>query len=297
MDILRKVMKLIEFFNKYKKRRWFQGILVGILGILLTLSIFGYQELTKKDCSKENYDYCKNLIIDVIKSQSNETNDYQLNLTLENKFGLSYEQIQTLASNFKEIAKNDFDKGLAYLVCEDFDNAIYYFNKSKIVDPENAYVWNNLGAAMCRKTGCSKESLEQALIFYKKAIDLDPNNPSILFNYGFALHGLERWNDSIEYFDRVLNLKPDDCKAWKYRGDSLMMLGKYEEAEISFNKSVQINPNYEVAWYNLGLLKLSVDRDCNGAAYYWNIVRSINPSSEAATKADNMFSQYCQITK
>jgi len=296
-------MNLIELFNKYKKRRWFQGILVtiiiGIIGVFVPVSILMYQELTKENCSIENYEYCKNLFeeVIVIKTRLNEANGNQLNSTLEDKFGLSYEQIQTMTSNFKEIAKTDFDKGLAYFVCEDFDEAIYYFNRSKIVDPERADVWNNLGAAICRKADCSKESLEQSLFFYEKAIDLEPNNPHMLFNYGFALHKLERWNDSIEYFDKVLNLTPDDYEAWQHRGDSLAMLGEYEEAKISFNKSVQINPDYEIAWYYLGWLKIIVDRDCKGAAYYWDIVMSINPSSEVANKAEGMFHQYCQIVK
>jgi tetratricopeptide (TPR) repeat protein len=45
----------------------------------------------------------------------------------------------------------------------------------------------------------------------------------------------------------------DDSYSWKNNGDSLYILGKYEQAIASYEKAIRIDPDYEKAWYNKGL--------------------------------------------
>ena len=47
--------------------------------------------------------------------------------------------------------------------------------------------------------------------------------------------------------------KPDFFIAWHYRGITLNERGRYEKAVASFNRAIEINPNYEPAWYNKGI--------------------------------------------
>jgi len=54
----------------------------------------------------------------------------------------------------------------------------------------------------------------------------------------------------IEYFDKVLALKPDFAGAWNLRGLEFVVLKRYEEAIASFNKALEIRPNYPEAKYN-----------------------------------------------
>jgi len=54
----------------------------------------------------------------------------------------------------------------------------------------------------------------------------------------------------IKYFDKVLELKPSFAGAWNLRGLEFVILKKYEDAINSFNKALEIRPNYLEAKYN-----------------------------------------------
>lgn len=54
----------------------------------------------------------------------------------------------------------------------------------------------------------------------------------------------------IEYFDKVLALKPDFAGAWNLRGLEFVVLKRYEEAIVSFDKALEIRPGYLEAKYN-----------------------------------------------
>ncbi|MCQ1534463.1 tetratricopeptide repeat protein [Methanosarcina sp. KYL-1] len=54
----------------------------------------------------------------------------------------------------------------------------------------------------------------------------------------------------IEYFDKVIELKPDFAGAWNLRGLEYAVLMRYEDAIASFDKALEIRPNYPEAKYN-----------------------------------------------
>lgn len=54
----------------------------------------------------------------------------------------------------------------------------------------------------------------------------------------------------IEYFDKVLKLKPDFAGVWNLRGLEYIVLRRYEEAIASFDKALEIRPTYPEAKYN-----------------------------------------------
>ncbi len=54
----------------------------------------------------------------------------------------------------------------------------------------------------------------------------------------------------IEYFNKVLKLKPDFAGAWNLIGLEYIGLKRYEEAIASFDKALEIRPVYPEARYN-----------------------------------------------
>jgi len=67
--------------------------------------------------------------------------------------------------------------------------------------------------------------------------------------YGLAV-GETDPEKKIEYFDKVLALKPDFAGAWNLRGLEFVVLKRYEEAIASFDKALEIRPGYPEARYN-----------------------------------------------
>ena len=67
--------------------------------------------------------------------------------------------------------------------------------------------------------------------------------------YGLAV-GETDPEKKIEYFDKVLELKPDFAGAWNLRGLEFVILKRYEDAIASFDKALEIRPSYPEAKYN-----------------------------------------------
>ena len=67
--------------------------------------------------------------------------------------------------------------------------------------------------------------------------------------YGLAVSETDP-EKKIEYFDKVLALKPDFVGAWNLRGLEFVILKRYEDAIASFDKALEIRPSYLEAKYN-----------------------------------------------
>ncbi len=56
--------------------------------------------------------------------------------------------------------------------------------------------------------------------------------------------------DAIPYYDKTIQLNPEHIGAWNNRGIALSRLKRYEEAINCYDKAIEINPNHANAWYN-----------------------------------------------
>lgn len=71
----------------------------------------------------------------------------------------------------------------------------------------------------------------------------------IWYKRGKLLTVLDRDEEAIASYDRAIQIKPD-YDTWHEKGLSLTRLQRYEEAIASYDKAIQINPEYAFAWYN-----------------------------------------------
>jgi len=53
-------------------------------------------------------------------------------------------------------------------------------------------------------------------------------NATEWFDVGLTLYNQERYNDSIQAYDKVIELNPQNAIAWNNKGIDLGMLGKYD---------------------------------------------------------------------
>ena len=74
-------------------------------------------------------------------------------------------------------------------------------------------------------------------------LKIQPNNVKALYNKGLSLGSLGRYQDAIQYFDKVLKIQPNNVKALYNKGLSLGSLGRYQDAIQYFDKVLEINPN------------------------------------------------------
>ncbi len=86
---------------------------------------------------------------------------------------------------------------------------------------------------------------------------------------------------AIISYDKALEIKPDFYKAWYNRGNALNDLGRLEEAIASYDKALEIKPDYHQAWYNRGvaLYKLGLLED---AIVSYNKALEFKPDKDEA---------------
>jgi tetratricopeptide (TPR) repeat protein len=83
------------------------------------------------------------------------------------------------------------------------------------------------------------------------------------FSRGFTLFSQNRYQESLASFERGLQIKPDFGPAWLARGLVLGQLERYQEALTSIDKGLQIQPdltNYAEPWLARGAALLGLKR-------------------------------------
>jgi len=112
-----------------------------------------------------------------------------------------------------------------------YDQALDEYNLALQLDPNNASILVNLGTAYQ-----AKGDFDNATVRYKQALQLDPNNSS-------AKQGLQ--TASAQSQDKQL-------KDISTAGDILFKQGKYDEALQKYKQLLDLNPQSAVAHFDLG---------------------------------------------
>jgi tetratricopeptide (TPR) repeat protein len=64
-------------------------------------------------------------------------------------------------------------------------------------------------------------------------------------NKGLALYNLGKHEEAIKWYDKALEIEPNDDKAWYNKGLALDKLTKYEDARKCFDKAQQLREKNE----------------------------------------------------
>jgi tetratricopeptide (TPR) repeat protein len=78
------------------------------------------------------------------------------------------------------------------------------------------------------------------------------SNATELYKRGDTLLELKRYDDALASYNRAVELKPEYAAAWDGKGDTLLALKRYEEARNAYDKAIQLQPDYSEAWIGRG---------------------------------------------
>ena len=70
---------------------------------------------------------------------------------------------------------------------------------------------------------------------------------SDLVKQGQSLMDDGKFDDALGFFEQALLSNQDDPDLWNYKGVALRSLGRYEESMECFNKSLEIEPRDKYA--------------------------------------------------
>jgi len=127
-----------------------------------------------------------------------------------------------------------------------WQSAVTIFRQAARVEPHNALVLNNLGAALTR-AGEAAEAVGPL----RAALRVRPGYPEAAFNLGVALAEKGDVEEALSWYDRALALHPGFAEACNNKGVLLARSGRTGEAATLFRQALAIRPDYEDARLNL----------------------------------------------
>ncbi|MDJ0601453.1 MAG: tetratricopeptide repeat protein, partial [Crocosphaera sp.] len=209
----------------------------------------------------------------------------QLKLILEDKKSSTYlawtndvkqnkiQQLQTLINQPEQTNESSSELyreiGRLYLANNNLDQALEFFRIAIECNPQNAKAWWNRGYILSNLA-----RLNEAIDNYDKALEIQPDFYEAYFNLGIALYDLGKFDEAIASYDEALEIKSDFHQALYNKGIALRNLGRFEEAIDNHNKGLEIQPDFHQGWYNGGTIL------CDNLGKYKEAISFFNKSLE-----------------
>ena len=165
-------------------------------------------------------------------------------------------------------------QGEYYLAIRDFENALYYINKSLEFSPHDSYLQMQLGVIYKQQN-----ELNLAQLHFQHAINFALTNGDRLFYKGvYNYYIKEKKEKSIEKLDESLIENPLNYRAYYYRGLSNFKIGYYDKAIENFNKAIELNEKDSESFCAIGIVFNKLKR-YKEAIENFNFAIEISPSN------------------
>jgi len=156
------------------------------------------------------------------------------------------------------------------------EEAIVHYNKALELDPTYSEAHFNLGNAVLRLG-----RVGEAIAHYERALEANPNNIPAHYNLAGVLAQSGRMDAAIDHYKRILEKDPNHAAAHNNLGVALGRVGRVEEAVAQYVKALDLNPGNAEAHYNLGNTLLQSGRVTEAMAHYQKALE-LNPNNAAA---------------
>lgn len=153
--------------------------------------------------------------------------------------------------------------GVCYCRLQEYANALQYFEKALQYDRNSHVLWNNIGYCLT-----SLGRYDGACAAYRKALKTSGSEDVCLIgNAAAALLKSGNYRDAMYYFDRALQMTPQDPLLLNNAAVYLAVRGNYNSAVNCCCKALAVEPENSIFLCNKGMLLLEMG-DTDKAAFY-----------------------------
>jgi Flp pilus assembly protein TadD len=114
--------------------------------------------------------------------------------------------------------------------------------------------------------------IKNAVDYFKKAIEIDPNNVNSYYNLGAIHYDVKKFKEAKTYLEKTVELQPNFALPYFVLGNLHAELKDYENAISNYNKAIKINKNLAAAYNNLGLVYRNINNFENAISSYENAI-------------------------
>ncbi|NNH31331.1 tetratricopeptide repeat protein, partial [Rhizobium sp. SEMIA 4085] len=131
-----------------------------------------------------------------------------------------------------------FQRGIAYERLKKWDQAEPNFRKALDLNPDQPQVLNYLGYSWIDMN----RNLDEGLTMIKKAVDLRPDDGYIIDSLGWAYYRLNRYDDAVAELEKAAEIKAGDATINDHLGDAYWHVGRKLEAVYQWNRALSSEP-------------------------------------------------------
>ena len=161
------------------------------------------------------------------------------------------------------------------------DAAISAYQTAYVLTPDDIDIYVNLGSAYY-----DKEDYPNALAIYRQALEFQPHNPKIHCNLGFLYWGKGDTEEAMKSYE--LAIKYDENYDIAYNNLGVIYLddlGRVNKSIELFQKAIDSNPNYALAYFNMARA-ISIKGDKIEAAKLYQSAQDINKITQEIDPRD-----------
>jgi len=175
-----------------------------------------------------------------------------------------------MAQDWVGSAEGLFNTGVTYMLAEDYEKALTYFQEATDKYPDDAYAHCWLGHVY-NELGGYNETRDA----YKQAIRIDPDCAEAHWGLGVIYFHFEFYDEAIEALKQAIRINPDFADAHFCLGSIYVILRRWNEAIEALKQAIRINPDFADAHFCLGVVYLILG-DTSSALDQYNILKELD---------------------
>ena len=165
----------------------------------------------------------------------------------------------------------------AYVKAELYDDAIEYYQTAIKLNPDSE--WTSI---VCHALGAIyaeiKNNFDAAEATFNAGSLLDPNNVDIRLSLGDLYMNQNDLDKAIKTYCDAIAVDPENYLTYAKTGLALWEKDYIEESIVAFHKSIDLNPDFEIAQNNLGVVYLDGIGDPKASLEYFKKAIDVNPN-------------------
>ncbi len=162
------------------------------------------------------------------------------------------------------------------------DEALQVLEKANTIDDTNINILGILGLIYD-----SKEIYTKSDSIYNRAVDIDPENSTILNNYAYSLseRGLEL-DRALEMITKALEQDPENSSFLDTMGWVQFQLGNFEKAKEYVEKSLEVDPESATVLEHLGDIYFKLGEEEKAKEFWAESLKKDDSNNELKLKLD-----------
>lgn len=122
----------------------------------------------------------------------------------------------------------------------------------------------------------------------------DPKNVELLMRIAYVYKAAHLFKESASYFDRALQVAPNNVTAHTEMASCLYYTGDSDAAIAQLEQSLKYDPKHAGTLFNLGMIRWKGKSDTAGAVAAWEKLLRLNPNYERRAAVEKLIAEVRQ---